>query len=132
MLKIDIGGYGALRPGRRGRAVLRGDESVALHGETAGRPGKRDRATKVPDEVDQTLYGRLKQLRLDIAREEGVPAYVIFHDRSLMDMASRNPRSLDALATCHGVGARKLERYGTRFLAALNETEDRPGQDMPA
>ncbi len=132
VLKIDIGGYGALRPGSRGRAVLNGDESVALYGEAAGRPRKRDRTTEVPDEVDQTLFGRLKQLRLDIAREEGVPAYVIFHDRSLMDMASRNPRSLDALATCHGVGARKLERYGTRFLAALNEAEDHPGQDMPA
>ena len=132
VLKIDIGGYGALRPGSRGRAVLRGDESVALHGEAAGRPRKRDRATEVPDKLDQTLYGRLKQLRLDIAREEGVPAYVIFHDRSLMDMALRSPRSLDALATCHGVGARKLERYGTRFLAALNEAEDHPDQDIPA
>ncbi len=132
VLKIDIGGYGALRPGSRGQAVLKGDESVALHGETAGRQRKRDRAKEMPDEVDQALYGRLKKLRLDIAREEGVPAYVIFHDRSLMDMASRNPRSLDALATCHGVGARKLERYGTRFLAALNETEDHQDQDTPA
>ena len=129
VLKIDIGGYGALKPGSRGRAVLKGDESVALHGETAGRRRQRGRAAEVPGEVDQTLFGRLKQLRLDIAREEGVPAYVVFHDRSLMDMASRKPGNLDALAACHGVGAGKLARYGEVFLAALNEIEDLPNRD---
>ena len=132
VLKIDIGGYGALQPGRRGRAVLKGAESVALHGEAAGRAEPRSPAAEMPDEINQALFGRLKQLRLDIAREQGVPAYVIFHDRSLMDMASRKPRNLDALAACHGVGAGKLARYGERFLALLNETEDHPGQDMPA
>ena len=132
VLKIDIGGFGALKPGGRSRAVLKGDESVALHGETAGRRRERGRASEVPGDVDQTLFGRLKQLRLDIAREQGVPAYVIFHDRSLMDMASRKPRNLDALAACHGVGAGKLARYGEVFLAALNETEDLPNQDAQA
>ena len=132
VLKIDIGGYGALKPGSRGHAVLKGDESVALHGEAAGRRRERSRAIEVPGEVDQTLLGRLKQLRLDIAREKGVPAYVIFHDRSLMDMASRKPRNLDTLAACHGVGAGKLARYGELFLAVLNETEDIPNQDAQA
>ncbi len=132
VLRIDIGGYGALKPGSRGRAVLKGEESVALHGESAGRRRERGSAAEVPGEVDQTLFGRLKQLRLDIAREEGVPAYVIFHDRSLMDMASRRPRNLDALAACHGVGAGKLARYGEVFLAVLNETEDPSNQDKQA
>ena len=132
VLKIDIGGYGALKPGSRGRAVLKGDESVALHGESAGRRRDRGRAAEMPGEVDQMLFGRLKQLRLDVAREEGVPAYVIFHDRSLMDMASRKPRDLDALMACHGVGAGKLARYGERFLAVLNGTEDIPNQDTHA
>ena len=129
VLKIDIGGYGALKPGSRGRAVLKGDESVALHGESAGRRRERGRAAEISGEVDQALFVRLKQQRLDIAREEGVPAYVIFHDRSLMDMASRKPRNLDALAACHGVGAGKLARYGEIFLAVLNEAEDLPNQD---
>ncbi len=84
----------------------------------------------MPEEVDQALFGRLKQLRVDIAREQGVPAYVVFHDRSLMDMASRKPRSLDALVACHGVGAGKLARYGARFLEALNETDDHRSQDV--
>ncbi len=129
VLRIAIGDYGALLPGSRGHAVLRGDENVAFHSEAAGRQRERRRATEVPEEVDQALFGRLKQLRVDIAREEGVPAYVVFHDRSLMDMASRKPRSLDALVACHGVGAGKLARYGARFLEALNETEDHRNQD---
>ena len=132
VLKIDIGGYGALKPGSRGRAVLKGDESVALHGEAAGRRRERGRAAEVPGEVDQALFARLKQQRLDIAREEGVPAYVIFHDRSLMDMASRKPRNLDALAACHGVGAGKLARYGEVFLAVVNGTGDLRNQDKQA
>ena len=109
LLKIDIGGYG-LQLGGEGRAVLKGDESVALHGEAALPP---------PDGVDEALFARLKALRLEIARADGVPPYVVFHDRSLQDMAARRPQTLHALADCHGVGIRKQEHYGARFLAAI-------------
>ena len=120
VMKIDIGGYGVLQLGGRGRAVLKGDESVALHGEAAREPKSRKRtAAPLPDSVDEALFARLKQVRLEIARADGVPPYVVFHDRSLQDMAARRPRTLDALADCHGVGIRKLERYGERFLAAI-------------
>ena len=120
VLKIDIGGYGALQLGGRGRAVLKGAESVALHGEAARRPEKRRRAAERPPEnTDPTLFGRLKQLRLEIAKSAGVPAFVVFHDRSLQDMAARKPQSLEQLALCHGVGAAKLDRYGERFLAEI-------------
>ena len=121
VLKIDIGGYGGLQLGGRGRAVLKGDESVALHGEAAraAKTRKRAAALSPPDDVDEALFARLKELRLEIANETGVPAYVVFHDRSLLDMAARRPQTLDALAGCHGVGVHKLERYGERFLAAI-------------
>ena len=120
VLKIDIGGYGALQLGGRGRAVLKGAESVALHGEAARRLEKRRRAAERPPEnTDPTLFGRLKQLRLEIAKSAGVPAFVVFHDRSLQDMAARKPQSLEQLALCHGVGAAKLDRYGERFLAEI-------------
>ncbi len=123
VLKIDIGGFGALKPGSRGRAVLKGGESVALHGESAGRRKQKGAAAEALADDDQALFNRLRQVRLDLARDAGVPAYVIFNDRSLMDMVSRKPRNLDALAVCHGVGAGKLARYGKVFLAALNATE---------
>ena len=120
VLKIDIGGYGGLQLGGKGRAVLKGAESVALHGEAAREPQSRKRAAApLPENVDEPLFARLKELRLEIAGEQGVPAYVVFHDRSLQDMAARKPQSLHALAACHGVGAAKLERYGDRFLAEI-------------
>ena len=62
----------------------------------------------------------MKTLRLAIAREQGVPAYVVFNDRTLISMASRLPRTLDAMAEVHGVGRAKLEKFGVRFLEALN------------
>ena len=121
VLKIDIGGYGGLQLGGRGRAVLKGAESVALHGEAARQPASRPRpaAAPPPDDVDAALFARLKELRLEIARAEGVRPYQVFHDSHLQDMAARRPQTLHALAACHGVGARKLERYGAQFLATI-------------
>ena len=125
VLKIDIGGYGALQLGDRGRAVLQGAESVALHGEAARQPKKRRKAAVRPTgNIDPALFARLKQVRLEIANTEGVPAFVVFHDRSLLDMAAHQPQSLEQLAGCHGVGASKLERYGERFLAVLNDARE--------
>jgi len=131
VLKIDIAGHGALKPGGRSRALLKGAETVALHGEAADRPtGRGRRAGQVVTNADPELFARLKQVRLEIAGAEGVPAFVVFHDRSLLDMAARRPRSLGQLAGCHGVGASKLERYGERFLAALRDAPDtRPSAD---
>ncbi|MDE0109063.1 MAG: DNA helicase RecQ [Bryobacterales bacterium] len=125
VLKIDIGGYGALQLGGRGRAVLKGAESVALHGEAARQPKRRRKAALSPQaNVDPALFARLKQVRLEIANAEGVPAFVVFHDRSLLEMAASQPQNLEQLAGCHGVGALKLERYGERFLAALKDAAE--------
>lgn len=67
------------------------------------------------------MFARLKQMRLQIANAEGVPAFVVFHDRSLQDMAAGKPQCLEELAACQGVGAHKLERYGAQFLAVLKD-----------
>lgn len=97
--------------------MLKGAESVALHGEAARQLRERRRAAERPTgDTAPALFARLKQLRLEVANSEGVPAFVVFHDRSLQDMAARIPQSLDQLALCHGVGAAKLARYGERFL----------------
>ncbi len=122
ILRVDIGGFGALHITDKAKAVLKGAEPVLLHGEVAGSAERERRGVASMSDlsdVDQILLTQLKQLRLDIARMEGVPPYVIFHDRSLQDMATRRPQNLDGLASCYGVGARKLERYGERFLAAI-------------
>jgi ATP-dependent DNA helicase RecQ len=66
-----------------------------------------------------TLLDALRAWRLDQARTQGVPAYVIFHDRTLAEIAQLRPRDLDALGAVAGIGARKLERYGNALLALV-------------
>jgi ATP-dependent DNA helicase RecQ len=69
--------------------------------------------------ADAGLFERLRALRKQLADERGVPAYVIFSDRTLQDMAARAPRTREALLGVHGVGQKKLDQYGDVFLAAL-------------
>jgi ATP-dependent DNA helicase RecQ len=69
--------------------------------------------------VDEGLFERLRELRRTLAAEQQVPAYVVFGDRSLADMAARRPSTREEFLDCHGVGATKLERYGETFLEAI-------------
>ena len=75
----------------------------------------------MPDHRASILFERLRACRREIARSQGVPAYVVFHDRTLRDMAAANPRDLDEMRLIHGVGNTKLERYGNDFLRVLRE-----------
>ena len=74
-------------------------------------------ASERPHEAD--LFIKLKALRFDLARTEGVPAYVIFHDATLAEMARRQPRSLAELGQITGVGSKKLDAYGPVLLGVL-------------
>ncbi|HSH68480.1 MAG TPA: HRDC domain-containing protein, partial [Deferrisomatales bacterium] len=65
------------------------------------------------------LFERLRELRLELARAQGVPPYVIFHDATLQAMALERPQTLSGLAGITGVGERKLDRYGEAFLGVL-------------
>jgi ATP-dependent DNA helicase RecQ len=72
---------------------------------------------------DDPLLMALKALRTRLAKEEGVPAYVIFSDRSLIDMAVKRPTSRRAFGEIHGVGQAKLDRYAEAFVAVVREHE---------
>jgi ATP-dependent DNA helicase RecQ len=85
-----------------------------------GRPRSRAEAESWQG-VDRDLFDRLRALRLEIARERGVPPYVIFHDATLRDMARLRPQSLSALLGVKGIGARKADDLGSRFLAAIHD-----------
>jgi ATP-dependent DNA helicase RecQ len=76
-------------------------------------------ATGPPRDVDEALFQRLRSLRKEIADREDVPAYIVFSDRVLRDMAARRPATLAALLDVPGVGPAKLERYGRAFLGVL-------------
>jgi len=87
------------------------------------------RSADVADDVslgvaDERLLGALRTVRSTIAREEHVPAYIVFSDRTLAELAVRRPRSLTALQDVRGVGPMKLERYGARFLDAISKADD--------
>jgi ATP-dependent DNA helicase RecQ len=117
--------HGALMFGPEAKAILKGDQSVALV-----IPPKRERRSKRAGEanpVGDPLFEALRAKRREIAQEGGVPPYVIFHDATLREMAKVGPINLKALGNITGVGARKLEAYGEAFLAVLKAfQEDRP------
>ena len=131
LLRLDIAGYGGIGVAPAGRALLRGEgaflyreDTVILRRPAAARaPGARraDWAEKDPlDDGEAALLGVLKALRLALARERGVPAYIVFPDRALIDMARRRPRSAAAFAEVKGVGAAKLRQFAGPFLAAID------------
>jgi ATP-dependent DNA helicase RecQ len=126
LLRLDAQGYGGLQLDAACRPVLRGEERIHLRSETARpapstRPVRRDTARSVAalDAEDRALWGGLRGLRTELAREQGVPPYVIFSDATLLEMVAVAPRSRDEMAAISGVGEHKLERYGDRFLRAI-------------
>lgn len=109
--------------------VLRGQATFALREDIVGRKKRRDRlrAEAAPSapaaEANAATLAALKALRMDLARRQNVPAYVVFADRTLIDMAARRPKTLAELAAVHGVGEAKLKKYGETFLAAIRAAE---------
>ena len=120
-LDIDAAGHGALRLTDKCRPLLRDEQQLTLRRrQLLNKPGaKSDPGRSVPADADQALFQRLRALRLEIARQQGVAPYVIFHDSTLQEMAARRPRSAEELADISGVGEHKLSRYGERFLRVL-------------
>jgi ATP-dependent DNA helicase RecQ len=121
LLRLDITGYGGLSITAAGQAVLRGEREFRYRDDAAPTKPKRPAAAaeETLDEADAGLLNRLKQLRLRLAKQRGVPAYVIFADRTLIDMAQKRPRDVAALAQVHGVGASKLRDFADLFLAEI-------------
>ncbi|WP_374442342.1 DNA helicase RecQ [Stella sp.] len=122
LIQIDIVQHGRWLVTDRGRRVLRGEERIEIRRDVLA-PGGRARAKSPPATLaqpeDQSLLAALKALRAELARAQAVPAYVVFADRTLIDMAQRRPTSLDAMRLVHGVGEAKLARYGERFLEVV-------------
>jgi ATP-dependent DNA helicase RecQ len=127
-LARTTGEFPVLQMTERGMAMLRGQVNA---GEVVlcrqPRPVKGRRAGRAMAAVereswagvDRSLFESLRQTRLEIARERHVPPYVIFHDNTLREMARLRPQSPEALRRVHGVGDRKAEQFGPRFLSII-------------
>ena len=124
LMRVDVEGFGSLKLTETSRAVLRGESALHLRRDApAARKPRRERPARAARTAlgpeHQTLFDALRDRRRELARAQGVPPYVIFHDATLEAMAEQRPRTLEAFAALPGVGEKKLERYGTTFIEAI-------------
>ncbi|RYV52769.1 DNA helicase RecQ [Pengzhenrongella frigida] len=130
LLAVDADGYGTLLLTEASAGVLRGSRTVLLRREAPRAPGRAARTPRAGrrgaapaadlDPAATGVFERLRTWRAATAKELGVPAYVVFHDASLREIATRLPTTLDELGTVSGVGVAKLEKYGAQILVALS------------
>ena len=123
LLRVDIEGYSALKLTETCRPVLKGEQTLHLRREepatTAFSKGKKSR-NKVPVlPEDQQLWDALRACRKQLAEENNVPPYVIFHDKTLREMLQARPMSRMDLLTITGVGESKLDKYGNDFIEVI-------------
>lgn len=122
--------HGGFKLSAKGEAILLGQESIQLRKDPPKAPkpprskvGKGQDAPEGLDEDETRIFTALRRKRLELAREEGVAAYVVFADRTLIELARQRPLSLREMAGIYGVGTAKLERYGEAFLEVLLSVE---------
>ncbi|AER57285.1 DNA helicase [Pseudoxanthomonas spadix BD-a59] len=124
VLEVDAEGYGGLRLTASAKPILQGQQTVMLRKDSP-RLRQRERggspAAAEVAELDLPLFQALRQLRAQLAKEQNVPAYVIFHDATLRNIAQQRPADLRALARVGGVGGSKLERYGPALLDVVRQ-----------
>ena len=127
-LESDIEAYGGLKLAEAARAVLKGESDVWLRRDAevvSARVSKAERGARAKEgyeEVsDDPLWHALKAKRMELAREQGVPPYVIFHDSTLLEILNQKPTSLIEMSQITGIGQAKLMRYGDAFLEVLDD-----------
>ncbi|PPK50526.1 DNA helicase RecQ [Marinobacter persicus] len=136
-LRADPEGFGSLQLTERCRPLLKGEQSIELRKDPVAKKaaatkssGTRRTGQNVRDQItDHDGWEALRACRKELADQQGVPPYVIFHDTTLFDMLERRPQTLEELAEVNGVGAAKLEKYGELFLETLR---DLPGKKTEA
>ncbi|MFY0699526.1 MAG: DNA helicase RecQ [Bermanella sp.] len=118
--------YGQLFLSDTSRAILRGEESLMLRVDTMqtkssmGGGNKKSKSLDI-EEHDLTLWEALRACRKNLASEQGIPPFMIFHDATLKELLDNKPSTLAELSNISGIGQKKLDKYGTEFLSVLNE-----------
>ena len=124
LISQDLMQHGRWSVTDEGWSVLKGKARIELRKDIAGsKPSRRERQAASPpaavEDADAGLLAALKSLRSKLAQASKVPAYVVFSDRTLIELATHRPVSLNAMREIHGVGDSKLERYGSVFLEVV-------------
>jgi ATP-dependent DNA helicase RecQ len=119
-LSVDLAQFGALRLEEKCRPLLRGEQGIQLRRDAGGKAARQQTKTVLSGDIDIGLWEALRECRRVLAEEQGVPPYVIFHDRSLKEMCTLLPRNPIAFGRITGVGERKLDKYGEAFLQVIN------------
>ncbi|MFA9231637.1 MAG: DNA helicase RecQ [Microgenomates group bacterium] len=126
LVRPDTERYGALRMTDAARPILRGEANITLRKDTVDSAAPRVVIKSLVAEEDAALLSALKAKRRAFAETAGVPAYVVFADRTLIEMAEKRPKTLDQMMGITGVGAKKLESFGKAFLAVITGAETAP------
>ena len=124
LLAVDLEGHGGLRLTDLSRPVLRGEAPLMLRRDAKPEKAKKTKTMRAVrsafiQDADRRLWEALRARRLELARKQGVPPYVVFHDATLAEMVERRPQTLSDLAHVSGVGERKLVAYGADFIAIV-------------
>jgi ATP-dependent DNA helicase RecQ len=135
LIAVDVAGHGGLSISPAGRQFLRDKPPLSLRAlkkAKGERKAAREQAREALPATDRALFEKLRAKRLELAKAESVPPYVIFHDKTLAEMAARSPRSLAELASIPGVGAVKLARFGLTFLDVIKAHATSAAEDVRA
>jgi len=124
LIRPDVERYGALRMTKKALPILRGEQSITLRLDTINSAKRKYVVKALVSDDDAPLLSALKAKRRSLAETAGVPAYIIFTDKTLIDMAQRRPLNLDEMSRINGVGVKKLENFGNVFLAVINGEVD--------
>ena len=134
LINVDMEAYGGLKLTESARPVLRGEQEVWLRRDAEPakrRASKAERSSRLREAFaganEDPLWQALKAKRMELAREQGVPPYVIFHDSTLLEILNRKPQTLDEMGKISGVGQAKLAKYGDAFLQVVEDVANGVG-----
>ena len=118
-LSVALDRFGALCLEQKCRPMLRGEETIEMRRDRKQRNTRQKTKVHLPADLDVGLWEALRECRRELAEEQGVPPYVVFHDRTLQEMCALLPRDMTQFSGISGVGERKLEKYGPIFLQTI-------------
>ena len=124
LLMVDVNEYNGIKITEKGFAFLKRKESIDFRKLSVKQKARRDKTTRrskpvLEDEDDQELFEKLKEARQAMAKKRRVPAYVIFHDKTLVELADKRPQSFEEMLEINGIGESKLKKFGQTLLDVI-------------